>query len=170
MKKYLSVLIAAFICVGVFSLYGCNEASDTDSSNAATADSAPDALGVSGDDLVINTSYGSLYYPLSWQEQFDYQINTEGAYTVKFMGKLSEKNEVELFSIVFAQKDKDSLESTGLLGSIKDKDVNVYLSVNDKIAESLTESEKNTFFAMQEELNYTTSKLTEINGYESAGQ
>lgn len=162
MKRIIVFLCAAVICLSSISLGACSSPDN----GAATGDSANEKLVVSGNDMIINTEYGKLYYPSSWQDKFDYKIETDECFMVCFLGKISDKTTEELYRIVFADEGAEEPKNAVKTGIIKDKKCIVYLVVKDFSDKKYTKDEINTFYAMQDELNYTTEKLSELDGFE----
>lgn len=112
----------------------------------------------SAEDLIIHTSYGTLYYPECWREYVTiWQEQSSDTITVVFETKSGEKT-YELFRILIG-------EGTGeVAGRLTDDDGtqrNVYLRAQELPEDSgLEGSELVRYYAMQEDLNYLIDHLS----------
>lgn len=158
-KRIIGLVLGLIVLTAI--LAGCGTDGKSTPDSAATADEAVNQLTVQGNDILIDTEYGTLYYPASWEEIFSYEISTDEPYTVSFIGKLSDKTSAELFSVVFGEKGEIPVgKITGVKGC------NIWLTP-DSVNEKWTDDEKATFYAMQEEMNYTVEKLSKLDGFEA---
>lgn len=111
--------------------------------------------------IKIETKYCNLYYPQNWESQLRTEIVEDGDYTVKFYGTVEGKEEQHIFSIVFGETEHE-------LGSFKkgDETVKVCLDFEEHtMNEEWTEEEKNTIYAMQEDVNYLIGMWEKEGGF-----
>ena len=140
--KCLTCLLLCFVLLcGVLS--GCG--------NSAVKTPDPD------NDLVIHTAYGDLHYPKSWQEYVIISQNQRGDDIVVTFSSEFEETEHILFEVTVGSEDGSLV---GVLKAADGKERNVYLRVT-PIPENAgwAETEKNRFYAMQEDLNYLLDHL-----------
>ena len=176
--RVVSLLVVFLFTLGILSACGENKNQDSESAAQSAGDtpaedtkktadstgSTLESIKTNKTDILIDTAYGTLYYPLQWKDYFSYEISEDDPYTVKFLGKISEKNTVELFSIVFGEK--GDIHVGEIVG---DNACKVYVSPVTEINKKWNDDEVATFQAMQEDLNYTIEKLTKIKAYTKAG-
>lgn len=112
---------------------------------------------VEAEDILIQTSYGTLHYPGNWQEYVT--IRQEQSGSAVFVTFETEINGAmyELFRISIGQDDGS------VVGSITDDSGtqrNVYLNVDEAPDESsVGDGEMSRYYAMQEDLNYLIDHL-----------
>lgn len=110
------------------------------------------------DDIVVETAYGNLYFPSQWEDylQID-EVNAENTIEVKFSAKDIDNTIIPLFSIIVGG------ESGNVAGTLTAEDGtqhNVYVEIEEiRNDDSLTQTELNRFYAMQEDLNYLIDNL-----------
>ena len=175
--RVVSLLVVFLFILGSLSACGENKSKDSEPTAQSSGDTsaedtkeaegstegASEAIKTNKTDILIDTAYGTLYYPLQWKEYFSYEISKDDPYTVKFLGKISEDKTVELFRIVFGEKGNIPVgEITG------DNACKVYVTPVTKVNKKWNDDETATFHAMQDELNYTIEKLTEIKAFKKA--
>jgi hypothetical protein len=111
------------------------------------------------EDIVIDTPYIPLTYPGKWKDMLFVEEYADGAiHQVEFYGMLPEKDTQHLFTIQFG------VEGDGKLGVVYDENgekvpVNLILGVFIP-DEEWTDEEKQTIYAMQEDLNSLIDNLT----------
>lgn len=162
MKKK-NTLIGKVMCVLLISLLitGCSSANDDVKGDGEANTDLQQTQNTHEDDFEIKTTYGVLYFPNQWEDyvQVD-QAQENESVEVAFSGKIKEDAElVPLFSIIIGDDAGDAAAAGKLTG-----DDGVQRMVSVKIEEiveddSLSETEQNRLYAIQEELNYLIDNL-----------
>lgn len=128
-------------------------------------DDAPEETKDTTQDLVISTPYCDLYYPAQWKDAVRYEATvTEVGYIVVFYGTVNGK-EAELFTIYFAESSEDSVP----IGIYTANNVSMDIAVSmPELLENSdwSEAERESFYALQEKINYLIDKLTEDKAFE----
>lgn len=142
------LLLCSLLVCGM--LAGCSkEDAQKNTQNSSSA--------VEAEDILIQTSYGTLHYPGNWQEYVT--IRQEQSGSAVFVTFETEINGAmyELFRISIGQDDGS------VVGSITDDSGtqrNVYLNVDEAPDESsVGDGEMSRYYAMQEDLNYLIDHL-----------
>ena len=116
------------------------------------------------DALVVDTKYGSLYYPESYEDCVVTKINDDAGYKVEFYGDIDGKDPQHLFDVCFNSDDGDLL---GYIDNTKAEEI-VNLSI-DLIEldfdDSWTDDEMNFIYSMQDERNFVIDNLNRIDNY-----
>lgn len=142
------LLLCGLLVCGM--LAGCSKADEQkDTQNTGSP--------VEAEDILIQTSYGTLHYPGNWQEYVTIrQEQSSSAVLVTFETEI-DGAKYELFRISIGQ------DEGSVVGSLTDStgtQRNVCLHVDELPADSgLEESEQTRFYAMQEDLNYLIDHL-----------
>lgn len=106
-----------------------------------------------GADITVKTPYCDLHFPKKWKDYVTTEHQQEGhAYSVKFFGTVPGHAAQLLFVVHFNSDEGTQIASVG--------GVLVSLTVNELVPDaSWSDGDRNTLFAMQEDLNYLLSKL-----------
>lgn len=112
---------------------------------------------VEAEDILIQTSYGTLHYPGNWQEYVTIRQEQSGSAVLVTFETEIDGAKYELFRISIGQ------DEGSVVGSITDDSGtqrNVYLNVDEAPDESsVGEGEMSRYYAMQEDLNYLIEHL-----------
>lgn len=115
--------------------------------------------------MEIKTSYCNLYFPQKWEENLEIKNEKEnGNSVVQFWAKIDKKDPVHIFDIIFGGEEYT-------VGTITDKNgkkinVNVKSYEND-LDDKWTDEEKNTIYAIGEDINYLLLELEKVEGFEA---
>lgn len=115
--------------------------------------------------MEIKTSYCNLYFPQKWEKNLEIKNEKEnGNSVVQFWAKIDKKDPVHIFDIVFGGEEYT-------VGTITDKNgkkinVNVKSYEND-LDDKWTDEEKNTIYAIGEDINYLLLELEKVEGFEA---
>jgi len=107
-------------------------------------------------DLAVDTPYMELHYPSKWADNLSIKVKDGKVYSVTYACIIGSHNETELFTIYFGGKKGVPLKT------IKTEDgdkVEIRINVPELSLDGWSEDERNTAFAMQEDLNYLLLKL-----------
>lgn len=117
-------------------------------------DELPEAMQV---DMAIDTPYMELHYPSKWADTLSIKINQSGVYSVGYYCKIGNYADVRLFTVYFGG------QTGSLLKTIKTEEgemVEIRIDVPElSLLNEWTEEQKNTAYAMQEDLNYLLGKM-----------
>ena len=112
------------------------------------------------EDICINTSYGTMHYPIAWVDQVQIRHNTNNGYIIGFYAVLENKPEVHLFDIIVGGNNAGDL--VGILTAENGNRGEMMIYAPDLVLDdSWSEEERNTVMAMQGDLNYLLQKLAE---------
>ena len=115
--------------------------------------------------IPVETKYGDFVVSDQWYDYFEYEIDEEDEYTVKFCAKY-EDVEVVLFSLVFGETEEGTF--IGEIGH-NDGNVNVYINLTElEFPEEIPAEKKNAFYAMQEEVNSILEQLNQMDNFTQA--
>ena len=149
-KLYFNCVLCITLFLLLFSGCGKNDTSLNQESNNADKSIPAEAM-------VIETSYGDLYYPEQWKEFLQTEEEQKGEVLVISFRAVIQENTYDLFDVSIGGN-----EGT-IVGQITSKDGTqraVYIDVADIGEDSrLTEGEQNSLYAMQEDLNYLVDNL-----------
>lgn len=104
----------------------------------------------------VETSYGSLYYPMMWEEYVYIEDNGD---VVSFYAEINNHDMVSLFDITF-NGEGDFIEQI-TLNDGKYVDVSI-ISHEANLDETWSEEEEEMFWIMVEDVNYLIQKLPEL--------
>lgn len=143
-----ALLLCGLLVCGM--LAGCSKADvQKDTQNTGSP--------VEAEDILIQTSYGTLHYPGNWQEYVTIRQEQSGSVVLVTFETEIDGAKYELFRISIGQ------DEGSVVGSLTDStgtQRNVCLHVDELPADSgLEESEQTRFYAMQEDLNYLIDHL-----------
>lgn len=154
------VLFMAFVCLIaiLFLSTGCssnvNDANKNSSpqNNVTEADAAEEY-----DDIVIETTYGNLYFPGKWRECLQVeQSNIESVVEVAFSAKV-DTHIISLFSIVIGDNGDSA---AGILTDNAGTQRNVTVKIEDLSEnESISQDDLELLYSIQEDLNYLIDNL-----------
>lgn len=142
------------LCITLFLLLfsGCRENETSSNQENNNADKS-----IPAEAMVIETSYGDLYYPEQWKEFLQTEEEQKGDVIVIGFRAVIQENTYDLFDVSIGGN-----EGT-IVGQITSEDGTqraVYIDVADIAEDSqLTEGEQNSLYAMQEDLNYLVDNL-----------
>lgn len=157
-KKLLALLLAltlAVICAGCGGGGQTETTAEPTAGQTAAMEQPQDTA--HGDDITVDTEYGTLYYPAQWTEFIQMEQSSEGdATVVSFSAKINE-NSYSLFSITIGgEGDNPAGTLTGPDGTQR----NVYVQITElEQSDTLSEGEQNRLYAMQEDINYLLDSL-----------
>lgn len=115
--------------------------------------------------MEIKTSYCNLCFPKKWEENLKIKNKEkDGNNSVEFWAKVDKKESVHIFDIMFGGEGYT-------VGTITDKngkkiDINVK-SYEPDLDDTWTDEEKNTIYAIGEDINYLLLELEKVEGFES---
>lgn len=108
-------------------------------------------------DMAVDTPYMELHYPSKWADTLTIKTNKGNAYSVGYYCRIGNYSEVHLFTVYFGG------EAGSLLKTIKTENgemVEIRIDVPElSLLDEWTEDQKNTAYAMQEDLNYLLAKM-----------
>lgn len=111
-----------------------------------------------GDEMVIDTPYGKLYFPGRWKEELKLTVDESDGYDLVFIASIGENEDVRLFAVNFGGSDAMGKP----VGSVKtDNDVPIAVRVRTFPLEldGWGTVDRSTVNAMQEDLNHLLAKL-----------
>jgi hypothetical protein len=112
-----------------------------------------------GEDIAIGTPYCELRYPSRWEEYLSIQVDEEDGYSVGFYCALEGREPEHLFTVHLGGSQGVNVMD---LKAEDGSDVELRLTITEFAPDSSwSEQEKSTVFAMQEDLNYLLSALSE---------
>ena len=119
----------------------------------------PEEPEVQYSDIEIDTPYAKLTYSGKWANQMRAQRAEGEVFTLKFYGKINSKPEVYLFALSLGVADDEAaivIDGTqGRLG--------IGIAMNEMVFDDTwSEDEKNTIYAMREEVNYIIENIVFI--------
>lgn len=113
---------------------------------------------VNEDSLIVETPIVNLQYPKKWENQISVEQIVEDTHTVTFLGTVEGKEAVHMFDVVFGGTEGIFLGTMNGIGVHL-----VYTDIN--FDENWSEEEKNTIYAMQEDVNYMIGMLENESGF-----
>ena len=147
-----AVLLIIAVCMGGI-LLTKDQTPNNDKSNLGEIDA-----------LKVETKYGELYYPDTYEDCVETKINDENGYKVEFYGLVDGKEPQHIFDVCFNSDDGDLL---GYIDNTKAEEI-VNLSI-DLIEldfdDSWTDDEMNFIYSMQDERNFVIDNLKRIDNY-----
>lgn len=156
-----SKIMISLICfaVATFLISGCSENNylDTGENQQEEPAQAEEQSEKKGDYIVVDTDFGTLYYPDQWTECVEVdQATSEKAIEVSFDAVINDV-QYPLFRVVIGEGDGAKV---GELTDDSGETHSVYMHT-EEIQEdpNLTEGEQNRLYAMQEDLNYLIDHL-----------
>lgn len=109
------------------------------------------------EDLVVETAYCRLHFPLKWEEALQIAYGEDGDRTVAFYGQLRPKKRQKLFSVGF---DVAEGSPVGTISDGSGRPVTVSVLLTEFHPDSgWTEEEADIIYEMQEAVNYLIQKL-----------
>lgn len=114
------------------------------------------------DYMKIETPYCDLYYPNQWEDSVRININESDICMVEFYAKIGDKPEVQMFNIVFGGQFSNPI---GQL-DVNNESIDVSIMTFDLIdSNDWSEEEKDSYYAMQEDVNCIISNLSKLKNY-----
>lgn len=148
--KRIMVLVVGAMLIPVM-LTGCaknGEAPSADSTDAAKH----------GNDIVIDTGYGSLYFPEQWRELLKTERKTLESSVIIDFNAVVNGTTYPLFTVTVGDDGEGS--SVGVLTDKNGTTRNVYMKLIPlDMDASLSEGEQNRLYAIQEDVNYLIDNL-----------
>lgn len=128
---------------------------ENDNDNVIPVETAEDRT--DSQDIVINTSYGTLFFPDQWEDLISTnEEKVDDNVKVTFSTTIND-NTYELFDVIIGE---DQEESVGFLTDSNGKKRSVIIQFHEIAVDAeLTENEQKRLYAMQEDLNYLIEKL-----------
>lgn len=113
------------------------------------------------EDIAIETPFVDLYYPEKWDGLLRIEEREGDTYTVRFFAQIEEREEQHIFDIIFGKTEGI------LLGTLNETEI--YMFYTELIfAENWSEEDKNTIYAMQEDVNHIIEMLQKEDGFTPA--
>lgn len=154
------VFIMAFVCLIAILLLatGCSSnVNDANENSSPQINVTEEDASEEYDDIVIETSYGNLYFPGKWEECLQVeQRNLESVVEVAFSAKV-DKHTISLFSIVIGDNGDSA---AGVLTDNTGNQRNVTVKIEDLSEnESISQDDLELLYSIQEDLNYLIDNL-----------
>lgn len=113
-----------------------------------------------GDEMVIDTPYCKLYFPIRWAEELRLSVDMTDGYDLVFSAVIGEHEAVRVFAVNFGGSENMG-KSVHTLMTDNDVPFDVRLRTFDVALDGWSTVDRSTVNAMQEDLNYLLGKLIE---------
>ena len=113
---------------------------------------------VEGEEVVVNTPYGKLYFPGRWAEELKLTIDESDGYDLIFCAVIGDHDPVRLFAVNFGGSDAMG-RAVGTVMTENDIPVMIRARIFDLELDGWKTVDRSTVMAMQEDLNALLVKL-----------
>lgn len=125
---------------------------------------------VINENIKIETPYGNLCYPYSFEEIVKYESKNDGDVSSYIFYAALDGQDIKIYTIAFSGKNLN--DAGAVLGTVKDASGNtvyVYFAPEDEIVnDGMTDGQKNTVYAAQETVNDVIASLNNLSTFTPA--